>query len=59
MIQTELYSNDVWKQRLKQVNVSKTCFERIEGYGRSYLYLHHIKDLAQGNFQTNNELQVN
>jgi hypothetical protein len=50
MIQTRLYSDDIWKQRLKQVNVPKTNVEHIEGNGRSYPYLYPIVDLVQGSF---------
>jgi hypothetical protein len=32
----ELYFDDVWKQRLKQVSVPKIGVEWIEGNGRSY-----------------------
>ncbi len=33
MIQTKLYFNDIWKQKLKQVNVPKIGVERIEVKG--------------------------
>jgi hypothetical protein len=40
MIQTKFYFDDVWNQRLKQVNVPKIVVEGIEGNGRSYPYLY-------------------
>ncbi len=51
MIQTKFYFDDVWKQRLKQVNVPKIDVERIEGNGRSYPYLYPIGDLVLGSFR--------
>jgi hypothetical protein len=50
MIQMELYFDDVWKQKLGQVSVPKTCGERIEGNGRSYPYLYPIGCIDEKNF---------
>jgi len=54
MIQIELYSNNVWKQKLWQEHVRKTNVEQTKGnwkfYPYLYPYLYPIKDLAQGSF---------
>jgi hypothetical protein len=50
MIQTKLYSNDIWKQKLRQISVPKASVEHIKTNERSYPYLYPIKDLVQGNF---------
>jgi len=41
----KLYYDNIGKQRLWQENAPK-----IKGSGRSYPYLHPIRDLAQGSF---------
>jgi hypothetical protein len=46
MIQTELYFDNVWKQKLKQKKSPKTGVERIESNGKSYPYLYPIGDLV-------------
>jgi hypothetical protein len=48
-----LFSNDIWKQKLKQESVPKIGVEHIKGKGRSYPYLYPIGDLV------NSELKVN
>jgi hypothetical protein len=50
MIQTELYSDDIWKQRLKQESVPKIGVEQTRGIGKSYPYLYPIGDLPQRSF---------
>jgi hypothetical protein len=50
MIQMELYFDDVWKQRLRQVSVPKIDVEQIEGNGSSYPYLYPIGDPVLGSF---------
>jgi len=62
MIQSEFYSDNIWKQRLWQENVPKISVQHTKGNGRSYPYLYPIGDLTQGssitasmNALTNNE----
>jgi hypothetical protein len=51
MIQTWLYSNNVWKQKIWQENIPKIDVEKIKSNGRFYPYLYSIKDLVQENIQ--------
>ncbi len=47
MIQTKLYFNDVWKERLRQESVPKINVEWIEGNRKSYPYLYPIEDVLE------------
>jgi hypothetical protein len=47
MIQTKLYSDNVWKQRLWHESEPKIGVEQTKGNGRSYPYLYPIGDLIQ------------
>jgi hypothetical protein len=50
MIQTNLYYDNIWKQRLWKENIPKIDVEHIKSNWRSYIYLYHIGDIIQEAF---------